>query len=43
MEQINFFENSLFYEKVEKTFSEHKKLIKERMPEASSHWKFRCP
>jgi len=34
MEQVNFFENSLFYEKAEKTFLVHKKIIKERMPEA---------
>jgi GrpB-like predicted nucleotidyltransferase (UPF0157 family) len=34
MEQVNFFDNSLFYEKVKKTFYLHKKLIKERLPEA---------
>ncbi|MFF2858256.1 MULTISPECIES: GrpB family protein [unclassified Peribacillus] len=34
MEQVNFFDNSLFYEKVKKTFYLHKKLIKEHLPEA---------
>ncbi|MFJ7952814.1 GrpB family protein [Lysinibacillus sp. NPDC096418] len=34
MEQVNFFENSLFKEKVEKTFLVQKKLIHEHMPEA---------
>ncbi|MGJ7913738.1 GrpB family protein [Neobacillus sp. LXY-1] len=34
MEQVNFFENSLFYEKAEKAFALHKKLILERLPEA---------
>ena len=34
MEQVNFFDNSLFYEKVKKTFYLHKNLIKERLPEA---------
>ncbi|SMQ80701.1 GrpB domain, predicted nucleotidyltransferase, UPF0157 family [Bacillus sp. OV166] len=34
MEQVNFFENSLFYEKAEKTFLVHKKKIKELMPDA---------
>ena len=34
MEQVNFFENSHFYEDIEEAFSFHKKLIKERLPEA---------
>lgn len=32
MEQVNFFENILCYEKVEKAFLLHKKIISERLP-----------
>ncbi|GGI11518.1 GrpB family protein [Gottfriedia solisilvae] len=34
MEQVSFSDNSLFFEKVEKTFLLHKKLIKKLLPEA---------
>jgi GrpB-like predicted nucleotidyltransferase (UPF0157 family) len=34
MEQVNFFENRIFYEKAEKIFLVHKQIIKERIPEA---------
>jgi GrpB-like predicted nucleotidyltransferase (UPF0157 family) len=34
LEQVNFLENKIFYEKAEQTFLEHKQIIKERIPEA---------
>lgn len=34
MELVHFLDNSLFYKNAEKTFLVHKKIIKERLPEA---------
>ncbi|MFJ7738390.1 GrpB family protein [Lysinibacillus sp. NPDC097287] len=34
MEQVNFLKNNLFYEKAEKTYLVHKKIINEHMPKA---------